>query len=381
MDREAAAVALLESFATRTGLVGDAPPARYLWTDAFAVCTFLSLDRRRPNRGFLDRARALIVQVHEVLGRHAAGERRGRPLGGRNEANHADHPTRSGLRIGKPRPERGPGQPCDDRLEWERDGQYFHYLTRWMHALERFAGATGDADPHRWATELCRAGLAFVERDDDGRPQRMVWKRSVDLDRVLVASMGQHDPLDGWTTAAELARSPFASDDERRLLTAVVTTYRALDRRAAWPTADPLGLGGLLNAAARCWFDRRPGDAGAAADVHDLLHASLPGLRAWVAGRAYDAPAGQRLAFRELGLEIGLRAVERIAADPQCRPRVERAAQAVLVSAASLPDLAVFWSDPANRAAPSWTEHSEINAVMLAASLVPEDPSHVSIRT
>jgi hypothetical protein len=34
------------------------------------------------------------------------------------------------LRIGKQLAERRPGERFDERLEWERDGQYFHYLTR-----------------------------------------------------------------------------------------------------------------------------------------------------------------------------------------------------------------------------------------------------------
>jgi aspartyl/asparaginyl beta-hydroxylase (cupin superfamily) len=38
-----------------------------------------------------------------------------------------------------------------------------------------------------------------------------------------------------------------------------------------------------------------------------------------------------------------------------------------------------FWWDARNRAVPSWTDHPDINAVMLAASLVPEEPNHVPI--
>jgi hypothetical protein len=44
-----------------------------------------------------------------------------------------------GLRIGKPLKERGANEPIDESLEWDRDGQYFHYLTKWMHALCRAA--------------------------------------------------------------------------------------------------------------------------------------------------------------------------------------------------------------------------------------------------
>jgi hypothetical protein len=375
MDREAAAITLMKSFSERTGLVGDRPPRRYLWTDAFAVCTFVSLQRRRPGEGFIELARTLITQVHEVLGRHVDG----RPLGSMDEASHAAHPTRHGLRIGKPLPERTPGQLFDERLEWERDGQYFHYLTRWMHALECYARATRNPEPHHRAVELCEAGMSFVERDPAGRPLRMAWKRSVDLDRVLVASMGQHDPLDGWITAAELAASPFVTGEEREQLSNANATWRALDTRRNWPTADPLGIGGVLNAAVRRWFDRGPDDASAATESRGLLEAAAVGFRGWLSSRTWEAPARQRLAFRELGLTIGLHATDALRKDPACAPVVRRAAHELQVLAEALPDMPAFWWDARNRAVPSWTDHPDINAVMLAASLVPEEPNHVPI--
>ncbi|AKS43032.1 hypothetical protein [Wenzhouxiangella marina] len=370
MDREATAIELMESFAERSGLVGDQPPRRYLWTDAYAVCTFLALDLRRPERGFIHLARALVEQVHDLLGRHADSRR---PLGGLDESTLAAYPTRAGLRIGKPLPERAPGQPFDEQLEWERDGQYFHYLTRWMHALERYALVSKEAEAHRWAVELCQTALAFVQRDAGGRPRAMVWKRSVDLDRVLVPSMGQHDPLDGWVTADELAASPLASDDERARLSKAAATYRSLDAPSAWPTADPLGLGGLMSAARRRWFDRRPGEGPAVQEVEALLHAAARGLQVWIASRSFDAPAAHRLPFRELGLVIGLHAIESIAADPDRNARAGRAARLLLDRAEALPDLSAFWCEAANRSVPSWTEHLDINAVMLAASLVAEE--------
>ncbi len=43
--RVRAAEDLMDGFARATGLVGDAPPRRYLWTDAFAVGNFLGLHR------------------------------------------------------------------------------------------------------------------------------------------------------------------------------------------------------------------------------------------------------------------------------------------------------------------------------------------------
>src|SRR4051812_42039697 len=156
---------------------------RYLWTDAYAVCAWLALGEQA-------RALALVDEVHHTLGKQG-----GQWLDDASEA----HPTRGGLRIGKPLPERAPGEPLDERLEWDRDGQYFHYLTRWMHALHQVFRATGDARYEQWARELAQAAQrGFVQNG------RMVWKMSVDLSRAQVPSMGQHDPLDGYVTAVEI---------------------------------------------------------------------------------------------------------------------------------------------------------------------------------
>ena len=59
-------------------------------------------------------------------------------------------------------------EPFDERLEWDRDGQYFHYLTKWMHALCQAAFFVGDAP--RWAVELGR--VAF----DGICPQVRIWR-------------------------------------------------------------------------------------------------------------------------------------------------------------------------------------------------------------
>src|SRR3989442_449178 len=120
--RNPRAAAILDEFAARTGLTSAAKPRRYLWTDAFAVYTWLGLER-------VDLAQRLVQQGHEVLG----------------VSRDPEHPTARGLRIGKPLPERAPDEPFDPELEWERDGQYYHHLTKWMHGLQRTARASGEA--------------------------------------------------------------------------------------------------------------------------------------------------------------------------------------------------------------------------------------------
>ena len=66
----------------------------------------------------------------------------------------------AGLRIGKQLNERRPDEPPNERLEWEQDGQYYHYLTKWMHALNCVSQVTGDPTYIRWAIELAKAAHA-----------------------------------------------------------------------------------------------------------------------------------------------------------------------------------------------------------------------------
>ncbi|MDD5167966.1 MAG: hypothetical protein PHN75_04045, partial [Syntrophales bacterium] len=197
---------LMMEFAEETGLSGDhRPPRRYLWTDAFAVCNFLELHRQTGDVKYMKLALLLVDQVHNVLGRHRADEVRTGWISGLSDGEGRLHPTQGGLRIGKAMNERMPGEPFDERLEWDRDGQYYHYLTKWMHALYRVGLVTKDAEYYRWAMELAKAVHAkFVYRSSSGGPKRMYWKMSIDLSRPLVPSMGHHDPLEGLITYSEL---------------------------------------------------------------------------------------------------------------------------------------------------------------------------------
>ncbi len=71
---------------------------RYLWTDAFGVVLLVSLYEELGDEVLLDRAQWVVGRVDRVLGRAR------------------------GIRIGE--------AP-------DRDGQYYHYLTMWMYALEQ----------------------------------------------------------------------------------------------------------------------------------------------------------------------------------------------------------------------------------------------------
>ncbi|HET7784565.1 MAG TPA: hypothetical protein VFL36_01220 [Myxococcales bacterium] len=346
----------MNGFAARTGLTSPAPDRRYLWTDAFAVCNFLGL-------GETGLALRLVDRVHHTLGRHRAGEARTGWISGLAEAEGEAHPTRGGLRIGKPLPERGPGEAFDERKEWDRDGQYFHYLTRWMHALNRAARLTGQPRLNLWARELLHAAFASFAAG-----KRMAWKMSIDLSRALVPSMGQHDPLDGFITCVQLRADmePGAGGPD---LADALAGFAAMIEGRDWATADPLGLGGLLADALRAAQLAGRGSLPDASLVETLLAAALDGLRLQEELGEPSGPASGRLAFRELGLSIGLHAAEKLRARElpastralagELRPYLPRAGA-----------IESFWLR--RRGGAGWEEHQDINDVMLATSLAPE---------
>jgi hypothetical protein len=364
-SRRDEAIDLMERFAQRTGLSSPHPPQRYLWTDAFAVCNFLHLGNVTGEPRFTELALRLIDQVHHVLGRRRPDDRSGGWLSGQADAEGEAHPTRGGLRIGKPLPERQPHEPFDEQLEWERDGQYFHYLTKWMHALDQTARATGQPLFNRWARELAQtAHRAFVHAPRTGRAKRMYWKLSVDLSHPLVTSMGQHDPLDGLITCEQLEAT--APGGEPSLSEATADFAAMVDPRAL-VTGDPLGIGGLLVDAYRiAQLERRDGVAFALLD--DLLQAALAGVRHYTTQPELRWPANHRLAFRELGLAIGLAAIDH-AGWPAS---VEIVREHLARYAPLRNQIETFWLAPQNRLSEAWRRHENINDVMLATALEPD---------
>jgi hypothetical protein len=364
---------LMDAFAEATGLTGGAAPRRYLWTDAFAVCTYLGLARRTGEERYRHLARALVDQVHQVLGRHRDDDPRTGWISGLAEAEGEKHPTRGGLRIGKPRNERPIGQTQDPRLEWEQDGQYFHYLTKWMHALGRMARETGERRYRQWAAELALVACRKFRQPATGSgPEHLVWKMSIDLSRPLVSSTGQHDALDGLITYLALESDPAVEPADKALLSPVIRDLAEMCGHTQWGTDDPLGIGGLLDGATRlAQLDFRRGH-GVGELLSQVLQACLHSLHAFGRSQTLHYPATHRLAFRELGLAIGLHGVRLIAT--LCKrsdawgDSVAKLEHYVPVARA----IESFWSDPAHRAGQTWKDHADINAVMLATSLAPQ---------
>jgi hypothetical protein len=371
---------IMLDFARETGLAPAArTPRRYLWTDAFAVCNYLELYRQAGDDHYRHLALSLVDQVHYTLGRHRDDDARAGWISGLGEQDGKEHPTMGGLRIGKKMNERKPSDPIDEELEWARDGQYYHYLTKWMHALNRVSRVTGDPAYNTWAIELAKTAHAkFIYIPSSCSQKRMYWKMSIDLASALVRSMGHHDPLDGLITYSELNA---AAEDFRPAdlpdLTVEIADMTAMCEGKNWDTDDPLGIGGLLCNAytvaqllTLSVFEH--------VDLLEMLLASsLRGLRYYAREDPLRVPALHRLAFRELGLSIGLRAAQRI------RELIERSPQrfsrplhpliAPLLAYAPLGrEIEAFWLEPPHRESAPWREHRDINRVMLATSLAPD---------
>ena len=373
---------IMIAFAEQTGIATTKiPPRRYLWTDAFAVCNFLTLYRQAGEEKYLRFALTLIDQVHNILGKHREDDSRRGWISGLSDEEGKKHPTAGGLRIGKTLNERGPDDPYDEQSEWDRDGQYFHYLTKWMHALCRASMVTGDSEYCRWGIELAKAVHAGFSAGPlpDGK-KRLYWKMSIDLSYPLVPSMGLHDPLDGFITYHELC---LCAQRLKGALTAPDLRVEIADTANMcegqnWETHDPLGIGGLLCDACRVFQMVVDGHFNVSGFLEALLRASTYGLDSFTGQGSLNHPAEYRLAFRELGLSIGLRAVEKM------RDLFE--VHQDLFKDSLLPDLKTlmayvplrqkienFWRNPVNQHVKSWQDHRDINMVMLATSLSPDE--------
>ena len=368
------------------GLTGLSPagktPRRYLWTDAFAVCNFLELYHQTGDEKYKDLSLLLVDQVHNILGRHREDDLLTGWISGLDEQEGKKHPTIGGLRIGKKLNERKPSDPFDEGLEWDRDGQYYHYLTKWMHALNRVSRVTGEPIFNTWAMELAKTAQArFTYPPLYGNQKRMYWKMSIDLSRPLVQSMGHHDPLDGFITCSQLQVTAAAYFEKSAWpdLSAEIADMAGMCEGKNWATDDPLGLGELL---CNAWkVAQLIGNAHfAQADlIHILLDSSHPGLESCARTNDLRLAAEYRLAFRELGLSIGLRAAEKLRSFIEKTPGLFKKKDPLHSRMKSLMQYAplaetieTFWFERANRESGSWTAHREINMVMLATSLAPD---------
>lgn len=436
-----AAEKLMNDFKIRTGLTSscnlnekqteDTPkeasssstvlPKRYLWTDAFAVLNFMELYKQTNHEEYKDNAIDLINQVHLILGSYRKDDKLKRKgwLSGLSYKEGFKHPTCSGLRIGKDLPERLQDERGDDSMEWVQDGQYFHYLTKWTHTLNVMSKLTGDEKYNIWAHELIKGVHSkFVYKlgapsqlyreaarhthNGNGRELhpgiRMYWKMSTDLSFPLVKSMGMHDPLDGLVTYFQVqATSPVAhveksaSEVKKTVLDDEIADMKSMcsDRDASWPTTDALGIGGLCMDAFRLMqLIEVTEDDDTLNDLNTILMRVVDALEIsfdhFAREHPFNSPPHHRLAFRELGLCIGLHAisfmvrhVKSIEEQGDGKDKFQRFVRlkSQLNSIFKYMPMAAtvegFWLKPSHQQCQSWLAHEDINSVMLATCLVP----------
>lgn len=261
---------------------------RYLWTDAFGVIDFLTLYGLTAQPHFLTFAHRLIETVHDVLGKIRDGSRR---LPGATD----DNPLGGGLRIGKLE-EFGP----------DGDGQYHHYLTIWMFALNRYSVAAADSRYNSLAIKCAKAiHPKFVAGP------RIYWKMAMDLSRPLVNSQGNLDPFDGYVVFDLLTQHKMAGEEG---LESEIQNYKTFVDFlwSAYHSNDPLDLGMTLWTVhwklEEEWASYMKGRA-----TEALKQLELHG--------EFDNAIGYRLAFREFGTVMGVKCHDEFASQQYWRPR------------------------------------------------------------
>lgn len=356
---------LMTNFVERTGIRGTKghPGRRYLWTDAFAVKCFFGLSRALNDEDYRQLAIELIDLVHYHLGRYHPQDERQGWISGLSEEEGRLRSTAAGLRIGKKLPERQQDQSYNSRLEWERDGQYFHYLSRWMSALLQAHKEVRDEKYLLHARDLFLATDKFIY--GSGAGLAMYWKMDTELSRPLVPNMGAHDPLEGMLLGLSLKNALFEKDEE---VEALIEKFEIMCRGKSWTTTDPLGVGGLLLDAVRAEELEHSGiNLPPSIEANKLFEESAESLAGLPDFKEKDP--NRRLAFRECGLSLGLRITE-----PSKNAIIN-------TSSTKLPEkkfylaskIEEFWLDHEHQQAASWVEHLDINAISLAASLIAQE--------
>jgi hypothetical protein len=332
-----AAVSLLESVygpvdspefplpmpADEAGLCAGGKQRRYLWTDAFGVLAYLSLaEQTSETQKYNQAANKLIDEVHECLGK---------PRSNKKADQMTPDTTLSptgyvGLRIGKTESR----QVTDYGMRY--DGQYWHYVDKWLLALAR-AGRIEDG------VRIAKSVFPhFFDAGSkgDGWDGGIRWKLSVDA--TPPPSLQRAHASDDTLVALIVFRmlennrpssSPTNLKDEIDMLERSLQYYRPR------VTDDPLGWG--LEAMYDQFLEGHPRRSALASLQDSALHTSHLSLP-----------------FRLYGAMIGARIAGESVAAPS---KVDRLIQLSL-------------QHEAQAQARGYEEHSSINRVMLAMSLL-----------
>ena len=385
---------IMHAFSARTGLTNDAvAPVRYLWTDAFALLNYLELYRILADDFYLTQAMTLIEQVHATLGQHSRHDHRNGWISGLNALDGANHPTSGGLRIGKKLAERRLAEPYDAHLEWDKDGQYFHYATKWMHALNTAASVLNHAPYQLWALELAKKShAAFVYNLNNTKIKRMHWKMSIDLSYPLVLSMGAQDPLDGLVTYCSLQISNAQAPNQPAALQldTQIEEMLLMCEGQQWASLDPLSIGSLLSNAylllQLICYASDPLAERLKSVLEVVLKDSANSLDSFTRMNPLDHSDENRLAFREFGLSIGIHALEKMQPFIDAQQsrlsnkkdrRIETSGFEKYFNLSRV--IEDYWLDPLHAQSQNWRDHLNINEVMLATSLLANGYLHFNL--
>lgn len=196
----------------------------------------------------------------------------------------ASKPLAGGLRIGK-----------EDATGPDGDGQYHHYLTLWMFALNTLSRLSGEKAYNDQAISLAQAiHPHFVYNRESSRP-RMYWKMSMDLKEPLVRSEGNLDPVDGLVVFRLLQRTD--GEDSTVLAEEIKDYQRIVDSKwKNYSSSDPLDLGMTL------WIAHLEDEEWA----KGLVDRAEQGVENLWQSAHFRRSTSRRLAFREFGLALGI---------------------------------------------------------------------------
>jgi hypothetical protein len=162
-------------------------------------------------------------------------------------------------------------------------------------------------------------------------------------------------------------------------LHAEITDMVELCRGQDLETDDPLGIGGLLFDASRIVQLMVQGGFADSDLLERVVESALQGMRTVRRSRLLHLPARYRLAFRELGLSIGMKGLGRLSVLIEGNKGVFGPKGSLHQKVAELRGyvplagkIEQFWRRKRTPGAVTWKEHREINMVMLATSLDPE---------
>ena len=305
---------IMQDYARLTGLApANAHPRRYLWTDAFAVCNYLELfagPMMKPIGIWLyaSSIRCIIPSagtaktIPDAAGSAALMSRRVSGI------------RPGGLRIGKQLNERRPDEPPNERLEWDRDGQYYHYLTKWMHALNCVSQVTGDPTYIRWAMELAKTAHARFAYLRLRRPEEDVLE---DEHRPHLSSGSLYGPARSSRRLCHLLRASGGGDRDFKESSCRASMHEIADMAEICRGMQPghrrsaRHRRSSLRCLKNCTTDGK-GRLKNAGLLENVVDSALMGMKSFAKSETLEYPADYRLAFRELGLSIGLSAVENL---------------------------------------------------------------------